>query len=210
MNELDSDIKKRNVAYKLRIGDILKARPVMSEDENRRMLFVELGDKKISRVNVIANLIEKYISDNAEKKYASLTIDDASGQIKLKAFGDEVEKLKNFSQGDTLQIIGMVREYNNELYIIPEVVKGVDTKWLLVRKLEIQKSRKDIPISNNAPLREVLLDKIRSAESDGGIEIDNIIMNTEASPEIINQEIKKLLEEGLIYEPRPGKLRYLG
>jgi len=29
-------------------------------------------------------------------------------------------------------------------------------------------------------------------------------------PEIINKEISKLLEEGFIYEPRPGKIRILG
>ena len=35
-------------------------------------------------------------------------------------------------------------------------------------------------------------------------------MDVEASPQIIKEEIKRLLEEGLIYEPRPGRLRYLG
>jgi DNA-binding transcriptional ArsR family regulator len=32
----------------------------------------------------------------------------------------------------------------------------------------------------------------------------------QANPQIISQEIKKLLEEGIIYEPRPGRVRYLG
>ena len=32
----------------------------------------------------------------------------------------------------------------------------------------------------------------------------------EITPENINQEITKLLEEGIIYEPRPGRVRYLG
>ena len=54
------------------------------------------------------------------------------------------------------------------------------------------------------------MQKIKSAETDGGIDVDTIIMDTEASPDLINGEIKKLLEEGLIYEPRPGRLRYLG
>ena len=52
--------------------------------------------------------------------------------------------------------------------------------------------------------------KIKDAEVDGGIDVDKIIMNTEASPDLINSEIKKLLEDGLVYEPRPGRLRYLG
>jgi len=54
------------------------------------------------------------------------------------------------------------------------------------------------------------MQKIKDAETDGGIDMDTIIMDIEASPEVINNEVKKLLEEGLVYEPRPGRLRYLG
>jgi len=198
--------KKRNIAYKLRIGDILKAKPIIAEE---KLLFLELGDKKIVRVNVLANVVDKFVNDG-ERKYATLTIDDASGQIKLKAFGDDISLLKDSIQGDSVQVIGNVREYNSELYIMPEILKKVDPKWLLVRKLEIQNSRKDLPLKRDAGLRDILLEKIKNAEPDGGIDIDKIIMDTEANPDLINQEIKKLLEEGLIYEPRPGKLRYLG
>ena len=207
--------RKRNVAYKLRVGDILKGKPVMAEG---RFICLELstrddssepGDKKVVRVNVLANCVDKFVTDG-EKKYASLTIDDASGQIRLKAFGDDVGMIADFVPGDTLQIVGNVREWNSELYILPEVVKKVDPRWLLVRKLEIQNSRKDIPVADNAPVRDIILDKIKKAEGDGGIDIEQLIMDTEASPDLINGEIKKLLEEGLVYEPRPGRLRYLG
>ena len=41
--------------------------------------------------------------------------------------------------------------------------------------------------------------------------MDTMIMNLrEISPEIIKQEVQKLLEEGIVFEPRPGKVRYLG
>ena len=206
------EIRKRNVAFKLRIGDVLKGKPIMSEGaagEPARFMFIELGNKNIVRVNIIANVIDKFVSDG-EKKYGALTMDDASGQIRLKTFGDDISIIKDFSQGDTLQVIGNVREYNSELYILPEIVKAVDPKWLLVRKLEIQNSRKDIPIAGNAPVRDIILDKIKNSEKEEGIDIEKIIMDTEASPDLINQEIKKLQEEGLIYEPRPGRLRYLG
>ena len=212
VDEPEREFKKRNVAYKLRVGDILKGKPIMSEaaaGETARFLFLELGDKKIVRVNVLANCVDKFVQEG-EKKYASLTLDDASGQIRLKTFGDEIAMFGDISQGDTLQVIGNVREWNSELYILPEIVKKVDPRWLLVRKLEIQKSRKDIPVEDNAPMRDIILEKIKKAEADGGIDIDSLIMETEASPDLINQEIKKLLEGGLIYEPRPGKLRYLG
>ena len=204
--EMSTEIKKRNVAYRMRIGDILKGKPMNDEG---KFLFLELGDRKIVRVNVIANCVDKFIQDG-EKKYASVTIDDASGQLRLKNFGDDIEILKRVSQGDTLQVIGNMREWNGELYMIPEVIKKVDPRWLLVRKLEIQNMRKDMPVSVNSPLRDTVMQKIKDAETEGGIDIDSVIMNTEASPDLINAEVKKLLEEGLIYEPRPGRLRYLG
>jgi RecG-like helicase len=190
----------------MRIGDIMKSKPVVNEG---RLLFLELGDKKIVRVNVIASVIDKYIQDG-EKKYASVTIDDASGQIKLKAFGDDIFALKDLTQGDTLQIIGIVREYNSELYITPEIAKKVDPKWLLVRKLEIQKAHKDLPVPQNAPIRDIILEKIKKADSTGGIDKEQLILDTETSPDLINSEVKRLLEDGMIYEPRPGVLRYLG
>jgi DNA polymerase III alpha subunit len=175
-------------------------------------LFLELGDKRVVRVNILANCVDKFIQDGDDKKFATLTIDDASGQLKLKAFGDDIEPLKNIVQGDTLQIIGNVREWNGELYVLPEVVKKVDSRWLLVRKLEVQNARKDLPDAEkgDSSLKDGIMVKIKEAESDGGIDVDTLIMDVEASPDAINGEIKKLLEEGLVYEPRPGRLRYLG
>ena len=205
---IGQEIRKRNVAFKLRIGDILKGVPMMDEG---RFLFLELGDKRVVRVNVLANCVDKFVQEG-DKKYATLTVDDASGQFKLKAFGDDVDMFRDVVQGDTLQIIGNVREWNGELYVIAEVVKKVDARWLLVRKLEIQNARKDMPVvkGGSSDLKNSIMDKIKAAEADGGVDVDAIIMDVEASPEAIEGEVKKLLEEGLVYEPRPGRLRYLG
>jgi hypothetical protein len=209
MNEISKESRKRNVAYKLRISDILNGKKVAEEG---RFICLELREKRVVRVNLLANCIEKYISEG-EKKFGSLTIDDASGQIRIKVFGEDISMFSEITQGDTLQIIGNVREWNDELYILPEVLKKVDPRWLLVRKLEIQNLRKDLSpevAGGELEFRGKVLSKIKDAEVDGGIDIDTIIMNIEASPDSINKEIKGLLEEGLIYEPRPGRLRYLG
>ena len=57
-----SEPKKRETAYKIRIGDLLRAHQVFDQapvdadkPKNPRLLHVELGDKKIMRVNIIAN-----------------------------------------------------------------------------------------------------------------------------------------------------------
>lgn len=208
MEGLTDTPRKRNTAYKMRIGDLLKGVPFKNEE---KFLFLELGDQKISRVNIIANCVDRFIQDG-EKKYASLTIDDASGQIRLKSFGEDIEVMKDLVEGDTLQIIGNVREWNEELYIIPEIVKKIDPRWLLVRKLEINETKIDLPEDAGAKneLRTVIMQKIKEAEVEGGIETEKLILDSDAKADAINVEINSLLEGGLIYEPRPGVLRYLG
>ncbi len=204
---------KRNIAYKLRIGDILIGKPIMNQE---KFQFLELGDKKIVRVNVIGNIVDKYQSEG-EKKYIFLTLDDGSGQIHLKTFGDELEKFKEVQRGETVLVIGVIRNWNNETYISPEIIKEQNPKYLLVRKLELEKQR--LESSDNKPLakeqikvlKDRILDKIKNSEKDNGIETEKIVAEIrDASPEIINQEIQKLLEDGMIFEPRPGKVRYLG
>jgi RPA family protein len=204
---------KRNTAYKLRINDILIAKPIFDQE---KFLNLELGDKKISRVNIIGNIVDKYESEG-EKKYIFFTLDDGSGQIKLKSFNEEdVQKFKGFNQGQTVVVIGTTRNWNNETYIQPEIISEKDPKYLLIRKLEIEKERKEkapstLEKKEIIALKDQILEKIKNAEPEGGIDTDKIILELrEASPEIINQEIKKLLEEGIVFEPRPGKLRYLG
>ena len=203
---------KRNTAYKLRIGGILMGKPIINGE---RFSFLELGDKKIARVNVVGNVIDKYESQG-EKKYTFLTLDDGSGQIKVKAFGDDTQITEKNSQGETILIIGTLRYFNTEIYISPEISKSLNPKYLLVRKLEVEKKRNNIaPIEINKEkifaIKDKILNLIKDAEHNEGKETDEIIIEIkEATPDMINQEIKKLHEEGIIFEPRPGKLRYLG
>lgn len=202
---------KRNIAYKFRIGDILIGKPIF---DNERFSFLELGDKKIVRVNIIGNIIDKYETEG-ERKYCFLTLDDGSGQIKIKSFGDDSNKLKNIFQGQTVLIIGVLRNFNNETYISPEIIKEQDAKYLLIRKLEIEKDKnrnaKPLQREQIIAVKDKILSIIKDEEQNGGADVDKIIMNLrEISPSIINQEIKRLLEEGIIFEPQPGKIRWLG
>ncbi|MBU1252087.1 MAG: hypothetical protein KJ905_01920 [Nanoarchaeota archaeon] len=202
---------KRNTAYKLRIGDILIGKPVINEE---KFAFLELGDKKIVRVNIIGNIVDRYESEG-ERKYVFLTLDDGSGQIKLKAFGDDLEKFKSVVQGQTVTVIGVLRNWNEETYIAPEIINEQDPKYLLLRKLETEKERattaKPVEKEEVMAIKDNLLELIKSSEENGGIETEEVLRKfPEISPSIINQEIKRLLEEGIIFEPRPGKVRYLG
>ena len=212
--------KKRETAYKIRIGDLLKASqiydqaPLGAEQKNPRLLHVELGNKKIIRINLIANSVDKYESQG-ESRFASITLDDGSGQIKARVFGDELEKFKEIIPGDTILILGLLRSFNQELYILPEIVRKQDPKYLLVRKLELDKESPR-PLTNDQKkeiraLRDDIILLIKDAEKQDGVDRDEIILKfNQTKPDMISQEIIKLLEEGIIYEPRPGRVRYLG
>ena len=213
---MSPELRKRETAHKIRVGDLLKANPVYEESEalNKRLKFIQLGDKTILRVNIVSNIIDKYESQG-ESRFASITLDDGSGQIRARVFSEDLNKLENINQGDSVVVIGLLKSYNQEIYILPEIVKKVEPKYLLVRKLELEKSmpkhstpedRKKIKV-----LRDEVVDLIKQAEEKEGIEKEDIIMRLkENNPQVISQEIQKLLEEGIIYEPRPGRVRYLG
>ena len=198
---------KRHVAHKLRVGDVLLGKPII---ESERLKFLELNNKQIIRVNLIANVIDKFIQDD-EKKFGSLTLDDGSGQIKAKVFGDEIERFKELNHGDTLLVIGLLRSWNNEVYLTPEIIKKKDPSYLLLRKLETDAEKpKTIDKAQLTQLKDKILAMIKESDASGGIEIAKLITDLHEAPNVINSEIKKLLEDGVAYEPRPGKLRYLG
>lgn len=198
---------KRNVAFKMRIGEILAGKVIL---DGERFKSLETQGKQVVRVNLIANVIDKYVQDG-EKKYASVTLDDGTGQIKLKAFGDDIEKFTQLNQGETVLIVGLIRTWNNEVYITPEIIKKKEPAYLLIRKLEIEKDMpKTIAKEQLSELKDKILQMVKDGEANGGADIDHLILQLKESPDIINQEIKKLLEDGIVYEPRPGKIRYLG
>ena len=223
------EYKKRETAHKLKIGQILIGTPIVEAMPNlnpeaptdsfqaqpkERFRYLELGTKKIVRVNIIANIVDKYNSEG-EKKFAAITIDDASGQIKLKYFADDVAKFERYSQGDTILVIGVLRSYNQEVYISPEIIKIVDPRYLLVRKLELEKETKNEikPLEQTQKvlgLRDQIIQLIKTGETEGISNSEIISKITTGDPSTINSEIIKLLEDGIVYEPRPGKVRYLG
>jgi len=198
---------ERQTAYKVWIGTLMKGKVIQ---ENERFTAIDLGTKKISRVNLVANVIDKYSDEN--KPYVSATLDDSTGQIRVKAFADFTNILSDINIGDTVLIIGMIRIFNNEIYVTPEIAKVVEPKWGLVRKLELLKeygkfeSEVNTGPSNQASGRERVLTMLK--ENSSGMDIDKIIMHLkDIDVAEINNIILGLISDGLIYEPMPGKLR---
>ena len=198
---------KRHIAYKFRIGTILSGKPIL---ENDRLRFLEINKRTIIRVNILANIVDKFVQEG-EKKYASVTLDDATGQIRAKLFGEDISKFSSLNQGDTILLIGLLRYWKNEIYVSPEIIKNKDPAFLLIRKLELEAEEpKSIDKDKLIQLKDKILEIVKEAEKNNGVEVEKMILELKEQPDMINQEIKRLLEDGMVYEPRPGKLRYLG
>jgi RPA family protein len=72
--------------------------------------------------------------------YSSVTLDDDSDSIRIKAFKDDSKIFDNMEIGDLVMVIGKVREYAGENYIIPEIVKKIaNPNYESLHKLEILK-----------------------------------------------------------------------
>ena len=164
--QIQSSVPKRNIAFKHRIGSLLGGKPIL---ENERLKFLEIDSRQVVRANVVANVIEKYVQEG-ERKFASITIDDGSGQIKAKLFGDDVEKFTSLQQGDTAMIIGFVKYWNNEIYLSPEIIKKKDPLYLLLRKLEVEAEQPAIQDPSKLyAVRDRIVNMLKESEKEGGI-----------------------------------------
>ncbi|MEM7821570.1 MAG: OB-fold nucleic acid binding domain-containing protein [Candidatus Aenigmatarchaeota archaeon] len=125
-------------AKKIRISDILNGKFFPGEKEGLKpsYLITPFG-QIVSRVNIVSTIIEKFLSE--DENYSSITLDDGSGAIRAKAFGEKVNLFKDLEVGDIVMIIGKIKEYAGEIYINAEIVKRVDFDYENFRRLEILK-----------------------------------------------------------------------
>ena len=116
-------------AVKLRIQDLVEG------TFDGKAVHTPFGD--VSEARIVGTLIDVFVTD--DESYTSLTVDDGTETIRLKAWRNDVKKLKKFSKGDIIDVVGKVREYNEEIYMTPALVSKVSpNKWVLW-ELELMK-----------------------------------------------------------------------
>ncbi len=199
---------KRNVAFQIRIKDILDSRYVKG-DGDWSPNYLELGEDHVSRINLVGVVVSKNTGDN----HNSLLLDDGSGRIAIRSF--DHEKPLDADIGDFVLIIGRPREYGNQRYVVPEIIKQLENgKWLELRKLQLRGKFPKKIVANKVQEKEPAenpLDRIfqliRNSDSGDGADFQDIIKksNIKDSEKIV----QNLLENGEIFEISPGKLKIL-
>ncbi len=215
----------RQTAYLVGIDEIHPSQYTKSEGEWDPN-FLTIRGLKVSRVNIIGVVIS--VSEDKN----TFSVDDGTGNISVRIF-DSNSLQVSLEIGDIILIIGRPREFNEEKYIVPEIVKHIqDEIWLEIRKKQLEKLRKEIPPQQErivepikeAPKTEAVVEKeetvveeettteadkvfslIKKLDSGEGVEIEEIIKQHPEAEKIVNS----LLQEGEIFEVKPGKVKVL-
>ncbi len=206
-------------ATKIWIAQLLNGQYVKEVEEEKQNHVLLIDGRKIYRANLIATVVG---IDDEDK---SIFIDDGTGRIKIKSF-DENYSSKGLLLGDFVLVIGKIREFG-EKYILQEIVKKIiDKKWIEVRKKElgeIKKEQKTEEITQNSSeinktqeetvehskenKTETILSIIRNLDEGDGADLDQVLLalSTTAS----EMDIERLLNEGEIFQTKPGKIKVL-
>ena len=225
----NQEIQPRQVAYKVRIGDLLRGEYV--EQEGWQPNYIRVGEKHISRANIIATIIDT----QPGASFGSVTVDDGSGALQVRAFNEDSVKLGQLNVGDVVIIIGRPRRYGNQIFISYEIVRNLDPLWLKVRQKELG----DTPIITNGvstqpvvasvqnngsvqtetvqgePVKDInedrkkVLELIRNMDEGNGSDVDGVITKSGLTQQEAESILEDLIKAGEIYENIAGKVKLL-
>lgn len=200
----EQQIQPRQTAFKVLISDLINGNYIIQEGWIPN--YIQVKDKQISRINLMAAVIDKQSSESL----ITLTLDDGSGNIQAKTFNEDIKKLQDINIGDFILIIGRPRKYNEQLFIAVEIAKKINPAWGKVRKIELPQEKTPLKIVEE-PVEEDIKGEIytiiKKIDSGNGAEISEVLkmsnLNEQQGEELIND----LLKQGEIYENRPGYLK---
>ncbi|MBS3145241.1 hypothetical protein J4414_00345 [Candidatus Woesearchaeota archaeon] len=197
----------RQIAYKVWIADLLRNKYEARQGEWEPN-YIDVNGKKISRVNIIANVVEKQDTE----RLSSAVIDDGSGNISARCFNENTKILRNIVVGDTILVVGKPRMNNNEMFIVVEIARKLENSlWLQARKKELEKEGKTLPEAENIEetdsKRGKIMKLVRNFDKGDGALQEEVIEKSGLSIDDSKKVIKELLEEGAIYQPKINRLK---
>ena len=117
-------------AIRSSISDIVNG--TFLEDDGARV--ISPYGVELRRVVLVGYIVNR---QSTQGNFASITIDDGTETIKAKAWGTEASSLDEVSNSMLVVLVGKVREYEGEVYIVPEIVSEVkDPNFMTLHLLE--------------------------------------------------------------------------
>lgn len=197
---------KRETAIICAVKDILQGSFVRTEGWAPSYFATDAGN--ISRVNLMGVVVEK--------EGDGIVIDDGSGRILLRSFETN---LPEANVGELMLIIGRPRIFNEKKYVVPEIMRKMSPAWAEYRKLQlerilrvttpIRKEKKEViaemPQGQNPYQR--IVEFIKDLDTGEGADTGEVERRSGFSN--AGELISRLIEEGEIFEIRPGRIKIL-
>ncbi len=100
---------------------------------------------ELRRVVVVGFVVNKFYrdgDDSGKRRFESITLDDGTDTIRVKVWGDEdAAMLEGVKENILALVIGKVRKYEDEAYIVPEIVRELtDPNYMSLHLMERYKT----------------------------------------------------------------------
>jgi len=218
----------RGVASKVSIKDIVDGEFIRGDSQWEPNCILTPLMEEVSRIRVLGNVVSRYVDEN--QRYASIGLDDGSGTISARVFQDGVVLLHKIRVGDIVDVIGKVKEYEDERYINLESVWRVDDpNWELVRKLELllkkkrlegreamessvkdKEEKKEEKVEEEVvseDLKALVSELIEKLDEGEGIKYAELLKESKLEEEKLEEVLNELMGDGEIYEPKIGRFK---
>lgn len=190
--------RKRLTAKKVNAKDIITGEYFKPEGFQSNYLITPSG-RRISRARILGTVMKKFVTE--DRSYGFIVIDDETETIRAKVF-NQLTLLDGINQGNIVDVIGKVREYEGELYLNLELAKKIkNPNWMTLRKLEILEEEKKVKELREKVKEIKNLDPEEIAEK-LGINVDrakdlliSIQTKDEGKDEQQQEEIKEMKKE---------------
>jgi hypothetical protein len=174
-------------------------------NSEERVLYTIFG--KMKRVRFIASIIEKReIIKNATADEDSLLdeddssniriefdLDDGTGIIRAIIWQADIEKYIEFQKGMIVDVVGLLRYWNDYISVSPEIINKVDNpNLILLRRIEVIKKLKSGTL---VTIPEVFDDEISLDDFSEDINVDSLFEDdTSEEFDEIKEKIYSLIE----------------
>ena len=203
----------------LYIFDIVEGRLAKEgEEQYSRWILTTMNGEKIYKIRINGILVDTYYSlaDETKKAFATLTLDDGTETIRIKAWEETADHLNSFKQGEHLEVIGRPRESDGEIYLLPDQVIKIESfdKELYIRMKKVKRYlKKGLMIPTEAEVahvhdskeKELIWSIISSVEET--IHLDEICKKSKLDNQTVQSIINILIDDGIIYQPQKSQFK---
>ena len=183
-----AQMSERMTAVRSSVSDIING---TYSDDNGPHIISPFG-VELRRVVIVGFVVNKFYregDDSGKKRFESVTIDDGTETIRVKVWGEEdATVLEGVKESILALVIGKVRKYEDEVYLVPEIVRELtDSNYMSLHLMERYKAilnRSGVSMVDSMEQQQELLTTTPSKTVSGKLANDIIAyVRLEAPPE---------------------------